>query len=99
MYKPFFYNNIFSYIEFIGLLVLFMFLIYRNINNIYLVRFNKKTRKTKVLLLIIVFILNPLIYIFLDIFNIIWIISIAINAIMITLIIYLTISIIYEKNK
>lgn len=100
MYKPFFSNNLFAYIEFLVLFVFLIFLLYKNIKKINVFYMNKFGTIIKFVILLTTIILNSLIYLALAIYNINWVIAIAVNAFMICLIIYLTISIFFRKiNK
>ena len=60
---------------------------------------NKFRRITKISILLITIPLHSLIYVLLDEFNINWIFCIVINAFMLSLIIYLTISVFFGKGK
>lgn len=99
MYKSFFSNNLLAYIEFLVLFVFLIFLWYKNIKKINAFYMNKFGIRIKIVILIITILLNGPIYIGLDIFNTNWIIAIAINAFMICLIIYLTISVFFGKSN
>lgn len=99
MYKPFFSENIFAYIEFIIIFGFFIFLMYKNFHQIKNIYINKFTIKVKFLILLMAILLNGLIYIILDIYHINWIISIAINAFIVSLIVYLSIAAFWGKNK
>ncbi len=99
MYKPFFSNNLFAYIEFLVLFAFFIFLFYKNIKKINAFYMNKFKTRTKIVVLLITIPFHSLIYLVLDKFNINWIIGIVVNAFMICLIIYLTISVFFGKNK
>lgn len=100
MYRPFFSNNLFAYIEFSILFVFLIFLLYKNIKKINAFYMNKFRTRIKIAILLITIPLNGLIYLVLNKFNINWIISIAVNAFMLCLIIYLTISVFFgKKNK
>ena len=99
MYKPFFSGNIFAYIEFLVLFIFLLFLLYKNnslVNGFYMNRFSTKT---KIAILLITIPLHTLIYVVLDTFNTNWVIGVAVNAFILTLIVYLTVSIFFRKSK
>lgn len=99
MYRPFLHDNIFACIEFVIFLGFYAFLMYRNFQFIKIQYIEKYTVKTKIAILIITILLNSIIYIILDMYNVNWILSIIINATFISLIVFLAISIFYQKNK
>lgn len=98
MYKPFFSNNLFSYIEFLILFIFFIFLLYKNISKINIFYMNRFRKRTKITILLLFIPLHSLIYVMLDKFNINSVIGIAINSFMLVLIVYLTISVFFGRK-
>lgn len=98
MYKPFFNNNPFAYVEFAVLFLLFLYLLYKNIKIINIFYMNKFNTIMKVIILLITIIFNSLIYLLLDLFNINWVFVVMVNAFMLSIIVYLTISIFFDQR-
>lgn len=99
MYRSFFNGNIFAEIEFIVLTIFFIWLMYKNAHKINVFYASKFNKGIKFLILVLTIILNALIYIILKVYNVHWVISIAINTFFIDLIIMLTISLFSWKDK
>lgn len=99
MYKHFVIGNIFGYIEFLALIAFFVYLMWKNFSKIKAIYIKRFTNKIKIPILVIAIFLNGLIYPILWILNINWIISIAINAFMISMIVCLSISVFWGRDK
>lgn len=100
MYRPFLAGNLLAHIEFFLLLVIFITLAYKTslLSQVYTRYLAKKSKVIKITLLIMLIVSNGLIYIVLELLNIIWVASIAINAMILSLIIYLTSMIFLEDD-
>lgn len=98
MYNPFFDSNIFARIEFMILFGLLMVLLYKNISLVNKFYMNRFSMKVKIAVLLITIFLSSLIYVFLHTLNVIWVINVAVNAVVLALIVYLTISIFFNNH-
>lgn len=98
MYNPFFDSNIFARIEFMILFGLLMVLLYKNISLVNKFYMNRFSMKIKIAVLLITIFLSSLIYVFLHTLNVIWVINVAVNAVVLALIVYLTISIFFNNH-
>lgn len=99
MYKHFIIGNIFGYIELLALTAFFVYLMWKNFSKINVIYIKRFTNKIKIPILVITIFLNGLIYPILWILNINWIISIAINAFMISMVVCLSISVFWGRDK